>query len=287
MNIFKKLIALGTLACTFAACSGPIGNDTGHEYMPDMAHSVAVEANTYNNYWANSFDKQSVISRIRTSMPGLPVNGTIPRGYAGIALSGDHQQAMLALLNGESSPNDIRTPMNGNVPYYYGDTEEDRARAIKDITSNPFPITKRGLEYGKDLYVIYCGICHGDKGDGSGYLVRDDGGKYPAQPANLINDDFINSSEGRFYHAIMHGKNAMGAYSDKLSYEERWDVIHYIRSLQAGVKNLTYNENTNNFNKSIPGNTIVKIVEKPATIQAAVIPAAEKLVNETENKESH
>ena len=34
----------------------------------------------------------------------------------------------------------------------------------------------------------------------------------------------------------MYGKNVMGGYSDKLSYEERWQVIHYIHSLIAGQR---------------------------------------------------
>jgi hypothetical protein len=40
----------------------------------------------------------------------------------------------------------------------------------------------------------------------------------------------------------------MGGYSDKLSYEERWQVIHYIRSLQASSKALFYNEKMNTLN---------------------------------------
>ena len=32
----------------------------------------------------------------------------------------------------------------------------------------------------------------------------------------------------------MHGKGVMGSYKDKLSFEERWQVIHYLRSLQFG-----------------------------------------------------
>ena len=141
---------------------------------------------------------------------------------------------------GEMNANAISTPPNGSVPYHYVDTEDDRLRAMAEITTNPFPITAKGLEKGKELYVIYCGICHGDKADGAGYLVRDDGGVYPAQPANLVSEEFTAASEGRFYHAIMYGKNVMGGYSDKLSYEERWDVIHYIRSLQAANQGKTY-----------------------------------------------
>ena len=53
---------------------------------------------------------------------------------------------------------------------------------------------------------------------------------YLNAPANLISDDIhFNSSNGRYYHSIMYGKNVMGGYADKLSYEERWQVIHHIR----------------------------------------------------------
>jgi hypothetical protein len=49
----------------------------------------------------------------------------------------------------------------------------------------------------------------------------------------------------------------MGGYADKLSYEERWQVIHYIRSLQAKEAQLQYSEIQNTFNNSTPG-TLVK-----------------------------
>lgn len=85
-------------------------------------------------------------------------------------------------------------------------------------------------------------------------MVRDiwleDDGKYPAQPAILTSDEFTAASNGRFYFAIMHGKNVMGSYADKLSYEERWQVIHYIRALQAQNKGLQYDENGNTLNKT-------------------------------------
>ncbi len=286
MKILKNFAFLLIVSAAFSACSGPAGNSTGHEYMPDMAHSVAVEANVYNNYWANSWDDKSVINRKKSSMPGLPVKGTIPRGFAGFALAGDHQDDMMALLYGETSNNAIRTPMNGNVPYYYADNEDERTRAMKEITKNPFPITKSGLERGKDLYVIYCGICHGEKGNGAGYLVRDDGGKYPAQPANLVSDDFINSSEGRYYHAIIYGKNTMGGYSDKLSYEERWQVIHYIRSLQAETKSLKYSESENTFNNAVPASKIVKPVSNSVN-ESKVSPESTVSTEQNIKKESH
>ena len=237
-NIFFRIesfVLLGAACLVLGtSCSPASGDETGHEFIPDMAHPVSYEANLYANYGLNSWDDESVISRRVLSQPRNPVAGTIARGYAGT------RSDNALVLDGEMNANAISTPPNGSVPYHYVDTEDDRLRAMAEITTNPFPITAKGLEKGKELYVIYCGICHGDKADGAGYLVRDDGGVYPAQPANLVSEEFTAASEGRFYHAIMYGKNVMGGYSDKLSYEERWDVIHYVRSLQAANQGKTY-----------------------------------------------
>jgi len=79
-------------------------------------------------------------------------------------------------------------------------------------------------------------------------IQQDEGGKYPAQPANMMLEEFVNASNGRYYHAMIYGKNLMGGYADKLSYEERWQVIHHIRSLQAKSLGLTYNQLENTLN---------------------------------------
>jgi mono/diheme cytochrome c family protein len=214
------------------ACQQPGHNSTGSEYMPDMAHSVAYEANTYgyyyNNRWGSKDEYHAMVQ------PRKPVAGTIARGE-------------MSSYDGSSSPNAISYTPNGSVPYHYGDSEEERARAIAEIINNPYPITDAGLDKGKDLYITFCGICHGDKGDGLGYLARD-GGKYPVAPANLLLPEFVDASNGRYYHTLMYGRNKMGAYKDKISYEERWEVIHYIRSLQAKEAKLEYNQLVNTLN---------------------------------------
>jgi len=239
------------------SCGQPGVNSTGKEYMPDMAHSVAVESNVYFNYDRNTWDEESALSLKDLSNPHLPVKGTVPRGYAGVAQYTNPLDRMKAeeQIRGRNAVNAVPISMNGHVPYYYQDTEEERTRAIAEIINNPYPISAVGLEKGKELYNVFCGICHGEKGDGLGYLVReadpsngDAGGVYPAAPANFLLDDLINSSNGRYYHSIMYGKNVMGGYADKMSYEERWQVIHYIRSLQAAEKKVAYDENENGLN---------------------------------------
>lgn len=233
-------IAIASILLLGNACSTAGGNDPGTEYMPDMAHSIAYEANLDDYYYHNTWGTRDDYYKL--AVPRKPVNGTIPRGYAG---SGKSKH-----MNGTASLSAISIPMSGSVPYYYADTEEERTRAMNELINNPYPITDAGLERAKPLYDIYCGVCHGAKGDGNGWLVDEKNLKtaYPAQPANFLTDEFVAASNGRYYHAIMHGKNVMGGYADKLSYEERWQVIHYIRSLQAKSKKLAYSEKENTLN---------------------------------------
>ena len=246
MNNVKLYFLAIVMGLFLYACSTPEGDFPGSEYMPDMGHSVAMEANTYNYYYYNTWNDRSTIPLYALVQPGLPPKGTVPRGYAAVYF----QDTLGSAASDDMPMNAISVPFSGHVPYYYQDTEEERTRAAAEITANPFPITAAGLARGKNLYNIYCGICHGEKGDGLGYLVSDDNpnAKYPVVPANFLNETYAPASNGTFYHAIMYGKNVMGSYADKLGYEERWQVIHYIRSLQAKDQGLAYTENENTLN---------------------------------------
>ena len=228
------------IACfaVLIACQQPVDNQTGSEFMPDMAHSIAYEANYSNYYYNNTWSSEEEYEDFAT--PRSPVTGTIP--YTG-----------------------------GSATYPFGNSEEERTRAIAELADNPYPITEAGLAAGKNLYNIFCAICHGPKGGGMGYLVRDDGGVYPVQPANFLLDEHLNSSNGRYYHAIMYGKNLMGSYKDKMNEEERWQVIHYIRSLQAKEKKLKYSPEVNTLNGSF-GTPIADVAHHDTNHNSDVTP---------------
>lgn len=261
-NIFFVL-AVVSILMTMPSCQQPGANTTGSEFMPDMGHSIAYESNVYGYYSFNTWEETSVVGRKELSNPKLPVTGTVPRGFAGHFFASDEEGRKLQMdaMNGDAEGS-IRIPKSGHVPYYFENTEDGRLLATAELIDNPFPITADGLERGKELYDVFCGICHGAKADGAGYLVRDPdpatgdaGGKYPAAPANMLLEEFVAASNGRYYHAIMYGKNVMGGYADKMSYEERWQVIHYIRSLQAKELKLDYSADANTLNPSfgMPG----------------------------------
>lgn len=235
MKLFSTLLVAAIFATVLTTGCGHAGkNKTGKEYMPDMGVSVAYEANKFVDYGRNTWNEESVKPRKELAMHNLPVAHAIPRGYAGGPSS-------MKAVHGMDKLNSIATPPNGYVPFYYGNTPDERERAIAEIHNNPFPITDKALATGKNLYDINCAICHGKKADGNGTLAED-GNPFSdvTAPANLMMDRFIDQSNGFYYYTIMKGRNLMGAFYDKLSYEERWDVIHYIRSMQAKKRGVKY-----------------------------------------------
>ncbi len=100
---------------------------------------------------------------------------------------------------------------------------------------NPLPpLTAVQFKEASRMYLIYCGICHGDKLDGNGPLWKGGDGPFPAAPRNFLTDPVVtNMAEGTMFHSVTYGRNLMGSYASQLSPEQRWMIIHYIKEKQA------------------------------------------------------
>jgi len=123
------------------------------------------------------------------------------------------------------------TIAQGFLPYHYENTTEDYERAGQEVRSPLNNIEhQNALAEGKNLYNIYCAVCHGKKGAANGTIVEN--GKYPPPPS-YFREDILALSEGKMFHSVTHGKNLMGGYSSQLNQEERWQVISYIKDMQA------------------------------------------------------
>jgi hypothetical protein len=59
MKQIKNYIYVLAAVVILYSCSPADGNFAGSEYMPDMGHSVAYEANVYNYYYYNTWDSAS------------------------------------------------------------------------------------------------------------------------------------------------------------------------------------------------------------------------------------
>jgi len=120
------------------------------------------------------------------------------------------------------------TIARGNVVYEYPNTEAGYQLA-KDSLRSPLQVNEKNLESGKKLYTIYCAICHGDKGDGQGTLVKRE--KFLGVPNYKDRDITV----GNTYHVIMYGRNMMGSHASQLNDKERWQVAQYVDTLRQGL----------------------------------------------------
>jgi mono/diheme cytochrome c family protein len=116
----------------------------------------------------------------------------------------------------------------GFVPYEIPNTPEGYALAKASLKS-PLDSLSLNPEKGKELYNIYCAICHGEKGDGKGNLVVKE--KFLGVP-NYKDREI---TEGSIFHVITYGLNSMGSHANQLSQEERWVVADYVLKLKAGL----------------------------------------------------
>ncbi|MDX1333371.1 MAG: cytochrome c, partial [Robiginitalea sp.] len=90
---------------------------------------------------------------------------------------------------------------------------------------------EENLAVGKELYDIYCAICHGTKGDGKGTLVQRE--KILGVPSYA--DPARNITAGDTYHVIYYGLNSMGSYANQLNHKERWQVAEYVMKLKEDL----------------------------------------------------
>lgn len=131
---------------------------------------------------------------------------------------------------------EAQIPAQGTIPRGYVPFDIENSTAGYELAKatllSPLDSTKVELNRGKELYDIYCGICHGNKGKGQGKLVQRE--KILGIPSYDDVGRAIN--EGSIYHTIYYGKNAMGSYANQLNEEERWQVVSYVLKLKVDLE---------------------------------------------------
>jgi len=102
--------------------------------------------------------------------------------------------------------------------------EEEKA------VENPVENTPEAIAAGEALYSTHCKMCHGDaaKGDGAAtQFIK------PAPPDISTAEARARMTDGEMFFKITTGKRPMPAMQRKLSETERWQVVHFLRTLQA------------------------------------------------------
>lgn len=191
------IIASLTAVVALTACSD-VKRTPGTIYMPDMADSRAYE----------SYADHSNLAEKGINYNSRPVVGTISRE--------------------EDMPFHIPMDQPGDTTNY----------TASKAVPNPYDtLSKTDMEEAERLYLINCGICHGDKLNGNGPLYKDGAGPYAAKPAALVGDaKYEAMPAGQMFYSVAYGKNLMGSYASQLSRKQRWQVIAYIKAKQQASK---------------------------------------------------
>ena len=163
------------------------------ELFPDMDHQAKYKPQAESKFFADG----------RADRP-LPA-GTVPFGR-------DANQADPAFLRAD------------DVLYAGKNADGSFLRGFpSDLTVN-----EAFLRRGQGRFEIYCAPCHGKLGDGQGITKS-----YGMVATPTYHDDRLRTMpEGEIFNTITNGKNTMFPYADKLSPDDRWAVVAYVRALQ-------------------------------------------------------
>jgi mono/diheme cytochrome c family protein len=96
---------------------------------------------------------------------------------------------------------------------------------------NPVESNLTSISEGKRLYgATDCALCHGKDGDGKGVLAKD-------IKMNLhdwrMPESLAHFTDGELSYLILKGKGRMPAYDGRETPEQVWQIVNYIRSMQA------------------------------------------------------
>ncbi|HLZ73027.1 MAG TPA: CopD family protein [Dehalococcoidia bacterium] len=96
------------------------------------------------------------------------------------------------------------------------------------LVQNPVPSDERSVGAGKAIYAQNCVVCHGSTGHGDGPGAA----ALNPKPLDLTVHVGLHP-DGQLFDWISNGiqRTAMPAWKDKLTVQQRWDLLNYLRTL--------------------------------------------------------
>lgn len=119
----------------------------------------------------------------------------------------------------------------GWLPYSIENTIEGKELARLNQSPLDSLSSDANLAKGKEMYNVYCAICHGNNGNGQGTLVKRE--KILGVPS--YDDAVRNINVGSTFHVIQYGLNSMGSYASQMNTTEMWQVSEYVMQLKQDL----------------------------------------------------
>jgi len=218
MSRYLAFLAVAVVATiSFLGFQGKQSKDTPVYVFDDMDYQNKYKAQGENAFFADGRDARP------------PVAGTVARGtglQAAKVFSADFKRA-------ESRNPSFVTGKDAKGAFLAGFPE--KSLGFTNGKLNDYKVSQYTLDVGRGKYQIYCAVCHGQAGDGNGIMkVRSalEGDAAIVTIASLQTPLIRSYPNGQIFDVITNGKNTMMGYGDKLSPEERWAVVAYVRALQ-------------------------------------------------------
>lgn len=136
----------------------------------------------------------------------------------------------------------------GTVAYSGGpiaDTSSGRAERREAEPRSGTPgrsYSTAALVRGRERYDIFCSPCHGKAGDGDGYITRRG---FP-HPPTFHEERLRGAADQYLFDVMTRGYGAMYPYADRITAEDRWAIVGYVRALQrsqhASIDDLPVNQ---------------------------------------------
>jgi putative copper resistance protein D len=99
----------------------------------------------------------------------------------------------------------------------------------------PVPFDAISVANGAALFSANCVLCHGPQAKGNGILAK----TFPIPPVDLLTEPHTaKHTAGDFFHWLTHGipGTGMPAFADKLSEEDRWDLVNFLHATSRGYQ---------------------------------------------------
>lgn len=123
------------------------------------------------------------------------------------------------------------TIARGEMPLHYAATPADAMRAGNELVSPVSASNTQARTRGEHLFKNFCTPCHGANASGMGSVTQ----RGVPPPPSLLATHAVQLKDGQLFHILTYGQNNMASYASQISRDDRWNVIAYVRSLQAGT----------------------------------------------------
>jgi mono/diheme cytochrome c family protein len=100
---------------------------------------------------------------------------------------------------------------------------------------NPVPKTDQVVTKGDMLYQMECASCHGKTGQNDGPGAKKIAAEMKAS-LKLTDPKVHEQSDGALYWKILEGRNSMPNTEKDLTDQERWMIVHFLRTLGTGSR---------------------------------------------------